>query len=134
MDAKIRQSRAGFLIVGSKTRHWPSLADVQKSAILEALEWANHDLSRTAELLQISKYRLDSLCMLLSIGPYAGKNRLDTLAEHERKHIIAALQACKWNLTKTASILDTHRHTIRLKMKTYGIQKPERDDVENAPE
>lgn len=47
-----------------------------------------------------------------------------TLAELEKKHIIAALEQCKGNRTHAAKLLDISIRTLRNKLKEYGYTDP----------
>ncbi len=49
-----------------------------------------------------------------------------TLAEVEKRHILRALQYHEGALAQTAESLGIHRNTLRLKMKEYGIEQPEK--------
>jgi len=51
-----------------------------------------------------------------------------TLAEREeRQRIIAALDRCAYNQTAAAEMLDISRSTLVLKLKRYGIRRPQAD-------
>lgn len=51
----------------------------------------------------------------------------------EHKHILATLQATRWNKSKTASILGVERSTLDRKIKRYNISTPHSQRYENAP-
>ncbi|MEZ5359058.1 MAG: sigma-54 dependent transcriptional regulator [Candidatus Zixiibacteriota bacterium] len=46
-----------------------------------------------------------------------------SLADIEKEHISAILEAEDWNMQKTADILGIHRNTLRQKIKDYGLEK-----------
>ncbi len=48
----------------------------------------------------------------------------DTLAAMERVHIEAILDSNKWNITRSADILDIDRVTLYNKIAKYGLKKP----------
>lgn len=47
------------------------------------------------------------------------------LEDIERRYIMIALKETGWNIKKAAELLGIHRNTLHLKMKKYGIEKPE---------
>jgi DNA-binding NtrC family response regulator len=49
-----------------------------------------------------------------------------SLAEAERAHVQAVLDASAWNITKAARILDVDRVTLYNKIKKYDLKKPDR--------
>ena len=52
-------------------------------------------------------------------GPPAGPS----LDDVERAHILKTLEACDWNQTKTAKVLDIDRVTLYNRIKKYGFKK-----------
>ena len=44
----------------------------------------------------------------------------------EKAHILRVLEACSWNQTRAAEILDIDRVTLHHKLKKYGWSKPDR--------
>jgi transcriptional regulator of acetoin/glycerol metabolism len=48
-----------------------------------------------------------------------------SLAEAERAHVQAVLDASGWNITKAARILDVDRVTLYNKIRKYELKKPE---------
>ena len=47
-----------------------------------------------------------------------------SLAEAEHVHVVAALEAAGWNITKAARVLDIDRVTLYSKIRKYEIQRP----------
>ncbi len=54
-----------------------------------------------------------------------GQRGVDSLAEVERHHITAVLEAQGWNISKSAEILGIDRGTLYNKIKKYDLRKPE---------
>ena len=50
-----------------------------------------------------------------------------SLAELEREHILATLEATDWNKSQAAQILGIERSTLDRKLKRYHVSRPERD-------
>jgi len=46
-----------------------------------------------------------------------------SLDDVERTHILKTLEACDWNQTRAAKILDIDRVTLYNKIKKYGFKK-----------
>jgi DNA-binding NtrC family response regulator len=53
----------------------------------------------------------------------AGGNGSQSLAEAERAHIVAVLDANEWNISSTARILEIDRGTLYHKIEKYGLEK-----------
>ncbi|MCK4941193.1 sigma-54-dependent Fis family transcriptional regulator [candidate division WOR-3 bacterium] len=47
----------------------------------------------------------------------------ESLADVEKNHIAEILDQTNWNLSETAARLGIHRNTLRMKIKSYGIEK-----------
>jgi Nif-specific regulatory protein len=56
--------------------------------------------------------------------PAPGKMEALSLAEMERRHIHATLNANDWNKSRTASILGIERSTLDRKIKRYRLVRP----------
>ena len=64
----------------------------------------------------------------LQIPDYAGKEKFQPLAEHERDYITKVLDRTLWRINGpngAAQILDIHPETLRSRMKKLGIERPE---------
>ena len=61
-----------------------------------------------------------------------GADKLTTLAELEKKHILAALEQCKGNRTHAAKLLDISIRTFRNKLKEYNHASAMSDEEEAA--
>ena len=59
-------------------------------------------------------------------------DKLTTLAELEKKHILAALEQCKGNRTHAAKLLDISIRTFRNKLKEYNYASATPDEEEAA--
>ena len=59
------------------------------------------------------------LTLQSSAGPPPGSS----LDEVERAHILKTLEACDWNQTKAAKVLEIDRVTLYNKIKKYGFKK-----------
>ncbi len=59
-------------------------------------------------------------------------DKLTTLAELEKKHILAALEQCKGNRTHAAKLLDISIRTFRNKLKEYNYASASPDEEEAA--
>jgi DNA-binding NtrC family response regulator len=58
-------------------------------------------------------------------APVAGGPGPGSLAEAERGHVQAVLQATGWNITRAARILDVDRVTLYNKIRKYALKKPD---------
>jgi transcriptional regulator of acetoin/glycerol metabolism len=50
------------------------------------------------------------------------RERLPTLAEAERTHIVRVLDSVSWNKKQAASVLDISRGTLYRKIVEYGLE------------
>src|SRR5207253_6735320 len=54
--------------------------------------------------------------------PQAGGDRLPTLADAERAHIVRVLEAVQWNKKEAARVLDISRGTLYRKIVEYRLE------------
>jgi DNA-binding NtrC family response regulator len=47
-----------------------------------------------------------------------------SLSEVEKAHILSVLESNKWNITKSAVVLEVDRGTLYNKIKNYGLKRP----------
>jgi two-component system response regulator HydG len=52
----------------------------------------------------------------------ASRERLPTLAESERSHIIRVLESVNWNKKQAAGVLEISRGTLYRKIVEYGLE------------
>ena len=65
---------------------------------------------------------LAALTLAAVTAPAAAREPgIATLAEAERAHILSALAALGWNITRTARALDISPTTLRKKIADYGL-------------
>ena len=51
-----------------------------------------------------------------------GNQRLPTLRDAERAHIVQVLEAARWNKVEAAKILDISRGTLYRKIEEFGLE------------
>jgi transcriptional regulator of acetoin/glycerol metabolism len=56
----------------------------------------------------------------------AGNDRLPSLAEAERTHIVRVLEATQWNKKEAARVLDISRGTLYRKIVEYALEPESR--------
>ena len=56
-------------------------------------------------------------------GPLASGGRRGNAEEAERRQLIAALEACKWNKSLAAEHLDMPRRTFYRRLEKFGLLK-----------
>jgi DNA-binding NtrC family response regulator len=71
--------------------------------------------------------RAEDLPLRVTRAPAGGPGP-GSLAEAERAHVQAVLDASGWNITKAARILDVDRVTLYNKIRKYELKKPESAD------
>ena len=54
--------------------------------------------------------------------PDAARQRLPSLADAERAHIVRVLEAVNWNKKQAASVLEISRGTLYRKIVEYGLE------------
>ena len=47
-----------------------------------------------------------------------------SLDEVERRHVLSVLEACGWNQTVAAEVLDVDRKTLRRRLVRWGVKRP----------
>jgi DNA-binding NtrC family response regulator len=68
--------------------------------------------------------RAEDLPVRVTQAPAAG-NAPGSLAEAERAHVLAVLEANGWNITRAARVLDVDRVTLYNKIRKYELKRPE---------
>lgn len=107
--------------------------DAQAMALLEAHDWPGNvrelrNLLERAVLVQRNDV-LDTECLALpkpkALRPVVatGGGKETSLDALERDHILRALDACNWNVTKAARSLDISRDTMRYRMERHGLKR-----------
>jgi len=92
---------------------WPGNVRELENVLTRAVALAKDDILRPADLqLQPS-----------SAAHANAEPPPVTLAEMERRHIRAALEACAWNITHTAERLGITRPTLRKKIDDYHLPR-----------
>jgi len=92
---------------------WPGNVRELQNAIERAVVVGRGDVVQASDLpLRVTQAP--------SSGPGPG-----SLAEAERAHVQAVLDASGWNITKAARILDVDRVTLYNKIRKYELKKPE---------
>ena len=59
----------------------------------------------------------------------ASRERLPSLADAERAHIVRVLESVQWNKKQAASVLEISRGTLYRKIVEYGLEEPSRHAV-----
>ena len=59
---------------------------------------------------------------LIPPAPQAGPRKLQTLAEHERDHVLRVLESVDWNKKEAARVLDISRGTLYRKIVEYSLR------------
>jgi DNA-binding NtrC family response regulator len=92
---------------------WPGNVRELQNAIERAVVVGRGDVVQASDLpLRVTQ--------VPAAGPAPG-----SLAEAERAHVQAVLDASGWNITKAARILDVDRVTLYNKIRKYELRKPE---------
>ncbi len=100
---------------------WPGNVRELQNAIERAVVVGRGDSVQAADLpLRVTQ-----------IGSAAGPGP-GSLAEAERAHVQAVLEASGWNITKAARILDVDRVTLYNKIKKYALKKPVRPGADDS--
>ena len=61
-------------------------------------------------------------------------DRLPSLAESERAHIVRVLEAVQWNKKEAARVLDISRGTLYRKISEYTLEPETRTSRNRTPE
>jgi DNA-binding NtrC family response regulator len=92
---------------------WPGNVRELQNAIERAVVVGRGELVRAADLpLRVTQ------------AP-AASNAPGSLAEAERTHVLAVLEANAWNITRAAKVLDVDRVTLYNKIRKYELKRPE---------
>jgi transcriptional regulator with PAS, ATPase and Fis domain len=59
---------------------------------------------------------------IASAAQPSGSRKLQTLAEHEREHVLRVLESVEWNKKEAARVLDISRGTLYRKIVEYGLR------------
>ena len=59
-------------------------------------------------------------------APDASRQRLPSLADAERAHIVRVLEAVNWNKKQAATVLEISRGTLYRKIVEYGLEGDQR--------
>ncbi|HEY4658976.1 MAG TPA: sigma 54-interacting transcriptional regulator, partial [Gemmatimonadaceae bacterium] len=94
---------------------WPGNVRELQNAIERAVVVGRNEVVRTSDLpLRVTQ------------APAAG-NAPGSLAEAERAHVLAVLEANGWNITRAARVLDVDRVTLYNKIRKYELKRPENE-------
>jgi transcriptional regulator with GAF, ATPase, and Fis domain len=104
------------------TYRWPGNIRELKNVVERAVVLAQGDML-DIEDLNLSTLRLPSDSGEISLQP-AAAYQPSTLDDIERNHILATLQATKWNKSRTAELLGIERTTLDRKIKRYNLVQP----------
>ena len=110
LDSKAFSSEAIDLLVGY---HWPgNIRELDRTVSRAALSSPGRTIRATdVEFLHAN-----------SSAPPPTGNRLPSLAESERAHIVRVLEAVEWNKKKAAKVLDISRGTLYRKIVEYQLE------------
>ncbi len=111
-----------------------NLRGVSRAAIrrLQAYDWPGNVreleniLTRATALTKGDILQEEDLNMEDRTGylrPPRSEEEILPLADVEQRHVLAALQACQWNITHTAERLGISRPTLRKKIDDYGLSQ-----------
>ncbi len=100
---------------------WPGNVRELQNAIERAVVVGKGELVRALDLpLRVTQ--------LAAAGTAPG-----SLAEAERTHVLAVLEANGWNITHAARVLDVDRVTLYNKIKRYALKRPENGTAPGRP-
>jgi two-component system, NtrC family, response regulator AtoC len=114
LDGKIFSKEANDLLL---QYHWPGNIRELESTVARAALSSPGRVIRGAdvEFLHASEAQPDS-----------GRQRLPSLADAERAHIVRVLEAVNWNKKQAAAVLEISRGTLYRKIVEYGLESEQR--------
>jgi transcriptional regulator of acetoin/glycerol metabolism len=97
--------------------HWPgNIRELESTVARAALSSPGRTIRGTdVEFLHASE-----------IQPEGGQQRLPSLADAERAHIVRVLEAVNWNKKQAAGILEISRGTLYRKIVEYELENDQR--------
>jgi len=97
--------------------HWPgNIRELESTVSRAALSSPGRSIRGTdVEFLHASEAQSDG-----------GQQRLPSLADAERAHIVRVLEAVNWNKKQAAGILEISRGTLYRKIVEYGLENEQR--------
>ncbi len=97
--------------------HWPgNIRELESTVARAALSSPGRTIRGTdVEFLHAAEPQLD-----------ASRQRLPSLADAERAHIVRVLEAVHWNKKQAASVLEISRGTLYRKIVDYGLENSQR--------
>lgn len=112
LDAKQFASEAQDLLA---TYHWPGNIRELESTVSRAVLSAPGRSIRAADIEFLHGHAMPR--------PEESSNRLPTLRDSERAHVIRVLEATEWNKLEAAKVLDISRGTLYRKIEEYGLEQ-----------
>ncbi len=100
---------------------WPGNIRELKNVVERAVVLARADVIDVEDLTLTSLTTAGDTSQMV---PAPGKLEAMSLAEMERRHVLATLNANDWNKSRTSSILGIERSTLDRKIKRYRLIRP----------
>ncbi len=97
--------------------NWPGNVRELKNVLMQAMVFSH------GELLKKQHIYIEGLSGHESMNQPAGKNRLVSLAEVEKEHILHVLELVGWNKQEASSVLGITRPTLNAKIEKYGLKR-----------
>ncbi len=122
LDSKAFSREALDLLIGY---HWPgNIRELESTVSRAALSAPGRSIRATdVEFLHTT-----------STSPPPSSDRMPSLAEAERAHIVRVLEAVRWNKKEAARVLEISRGTLYRKIVEYGLEPEPRSSVRRARE